>query len=85
MTQADHPSVIARFAALLGIAANEIAAADIKNADDWRVCGRAVKPGQEGIRIVTFRSPQADKVWPGTWRRPRAVMLYHLSQTIEIV
>ena len=55
----------------------------------WKAKGRQVQKGQHGVKICTYvpmttKQTEASDTKPNTYRRPRMVTVFHVSQTDAI-
>ena len=55
----------------------------------WKAKGRQVQKGQHGVKICTYvpmttKQTEASDTQPNTYRRPRMVTVFHISQTDPI-
>lgn len=86
-SQRNYAAIMEGFTAR-GIAESEILPREnVFSYAAWQAKGRQVMKGEHGVRIVTFvaMTKRDDKSGErSSFRRPRPVSVFHISQTVEL-
>ena len=84
LSVANFPAIFQGFADK-GIAEDDIEPrVNVLTFQAWKALGRTVKKGEHGVRVVTWLAHEKkndDGEVTGTYRRPKAATVFHVSQT----
>lgn len=87
-TLSNYPAIIQGFAARGIPEDNILPRENIFTYAAWRALGRQVRRGEKGVKITTYivcdkknKDAKADESKKNTFRVPRSVSVFHVSQT----